>query len=90
MLICNILPNQVDVGTVREAYFKWYDLTFDYSLFSVFEDRVNALNHLRPNDYDVRSILGILVNFKQSNPINTRWEVACFNSRSEINKKLDM
>ena len=40
MLIRNILPNQVDGGLVREVYFKWYNLTFDYSLLRVFGNRV--------------------------------------------------
>ena len=35
-LYANILSNQVDGGLVQEAYFKWYDLTFDYSLLRVF------------------------------------------------------
>ena len=36
VLIRIILPDQVDGGYVREAYFKWYGLTFDYGLLRVF------------------------------------------------------
>ena len=70
-LYANILSNQVDGGLVREAYFKWYDLTFDYSLLRVFGNRVYALNHIRLKDYDARSVPGIFVHFMQSNPITT-------------------
>ena len=71
VLIRNILPNSVDGGYVREAYFKWYGLTFDYSLLRVFGARAYALNHIRLKDYGSRSVPGIFVGFKQTNPITT-------------------
>jgi hypothetical protein len=75
VLIRNILPNQVSSGYVREAYFQWYGLTFDYSLLRVFGARAYALNHIRLKDYGNRSVPGIFVGFKQSNPITTDYNI---------------
>jgi hypothetical protein len=74
-LIRNILPNQVDGGYVREAYFQWYSLTFDYSLLRVFGSRAYALNHIRLKDYGNRSVPGIFVGFKQQNAITTDYRI---------------
>ena len=71
VLIRCILPNRVGNGYVREAYFKWYGITFDYSLLRVFGSRAYALNHVRLKDYGNRSVPGIFVGFKQQNPITT-------------------
>ena len=70
LLIRNILPNKVNGGYVREAYFKWYGLTFDYSLLRTFGSRAYALNHIRLKDFGARSVPGIFVGFKQQNPIS--------------------
>jgi hypothetical protein len=45
VLIRNILPNSVDGGYVREAYFKWY-VTFDFNLLRVFGIGAYAFNHI--------------------------------------------
>jgi hypothetical protein len=75
VLIRNILPNQVSSGYVREAYFQWYGLTFDYSLLRVFGSRAYALNHIRLKDYGNRSVPGIFVGFKQQNAITTDYRI---------------
>jgi hypothetical protein len=63
VFILNILPNQTPDGTVREAYYLWTGLTFDYSLLRTFGARSYALNQIVANDFGARSEEGIFVGF---------------------------
>ena len=74
-LIRDIMPNSTKDGVTREAYFKWYGLMFDYSTLRVFGSRAYALNHIRLKDYGSRSVPGIYVGYKQSNPITYEYEL---------------
>ena len=63
VFILNILPNQTPDGTVREAYYLWTGLTFDYSLLRTFGARSYAINQIVANDFGARSEEGIFVGF---------------------------
>jgi len=58
-LIRNILPNQTATGYVREAYYLWYGLLFDYSRLRTWGSRSYAINHLGVKDFGARSVPGI-------------------------------
>ena len=70
-LIRNILPNQTKDGYVREAYFMWYGIPFDYSKLRTFGSRAYAINHVGLKDYGARSVPGIFVGFKSVAPTVT-------------------
>jgi hypothetical protein len=61
--LLNILPNRTPEGIVREAYYQWYGLTFDYSLLRTFGARSYAMNQIVANDFGPRSEEGIFVGF---------------------------
>jgi hypothetical protein len=61
--LLNILPNRTPEGIVREAYYQWYGLTFDYSLLRTFGVRSYAMNQIVANDFGPRSEEGIFVGF---------------------------
>ena len=75
LLILDCMPNKSCTGFVREAYFLWYGLTFDYSLLRTWGSRAYALNHVRAKDYGERSVPGIFVGFKQDTPITYEYEI---------------
>ena len=61
--LLNILPNRTPDGIVREAYYQWFGLTFDYSLLRTFGARSYAMNQLVANDFGPRSEEGIFIGF---------------------------
>ena len=75
VLLRNIMPNQSSQGFVREAYFLWYGLTYDYSRLRVWGSRAYALNHVRGKDFGERSVPGIFVGMKPDNPITYDYEI---------------
>ena len=74
-LIRNILPNQSATGHVRESYFLWYGLTFDYARLRTWGSRSYAINHTGLKDYGARSVVGIFVGFDSTNPITITYEL---------------
>ena len=70
-----IMPNQTATGFVREAYYLWYGLTYDYSRLRTWGCRAYALNHQREKDYGHRSIAGIFVGMKPENPVTCDYEI---------------
>ena len=44
MKLFNVFPNRTPDGIVREVYYQWYGLTFDYSLLRTFGTRSNTMN----------------------------------------------
>jgi hypothetical protein len=75
VLLRCIMPNQSASGFVREAYFLWYGLTFDYSRLRTWGCRAYALNHIRDKDYGHRSVAGIFVGMKPDNPVTLDYEI---------------
>jgi hypothetical protein len=69
------MPNQTHDGFVREAYYFWYGLTYDYSRLRTWGSRAYALNHIKGKDYGDRSVPGIFVGMKQQNPISYDYEI---------------
>jgi hypothetical protein len=69
------MPNQTSTGFVREAYFLWYGLTYDYSRLRTWGCRAYALNHIRGKDYGHRSVAGIFVGMKPENPVTCDYEI---------------
>ena len=61
--LLNILPNRTPDGIVREGYYQWFGLTFDYSLLRTFGARSYAMNQIVANDFGPRSEEGIFVGF---------------------------
>jgi hypothetical protein len=74
-LIRNIMPNQSIDGYVREAYFLWYGLTFNYSRLRTWGCRAYAMNHITKKDYGNRSVAGIFVGMKPENPLIYDYEI---------------
>ena len=74
-LIRNILPNRSATGMVREAYFLWYGVMFDYSRLRTFGSRAYAINHIGLKDYGARSVAGIFVGFKETAPYSSQYEI---------------
>ena len=66
VFILNRLPNQTPDGIVRDAYFMWTTLTFDYSLLRTFGARAYAMNQITANDFGARAEEGIFVGFDRS------------------------
>jgi hypothetical protein len=75
VLLRNTMPNQSKEGYVREAYYLWYGLTYDYSRLRVWGSRAYALNHVRGKDFGERSVPGIFVGMKPDNPITYDYEI---------------
>ena len=75
VLLRNIMPNQTSDGFVREAYFLWYGLTYDYSRLRTWGCRAYALNHIREKDYGNRSVSGIFVGMNPDNAITRDYEI---------------
>jgi hypothetical protein len=75
VLIRNIMPNQSIDGYVREAYFLWYGLTFNYSRLRTWGCRAYAMNHITKKDYGNRSVAGIFVGMKPENPLTYDYEI---------------
>ena len=75
VLLRNTMPNQSKEGYVREAYYLWYGLTYDYSRLRVWGSRAYALNHIRGKDFGERSVPGIFVGMKPDNPITYDYEI---------------
>ena len=75
VLIRNIMPNQSIDGYVREAYFLWYGLTYNYSRLRTWGCRAYAMNHITKKDYGNRSVAGIFVGMKPQNPLTYDYEI---------------
>ena len=60
---------------VREAYFLWYGVMFNYSRLRTFGSRAYAINHVGLKDYGARSVAGIFVGFNQSAPDSIAYEL---------------
>ncbi|NDB89177.1 MAG: hypothetical protein EB164_09815, partial [Thaumarchaeota archaeon] len=74
-LIRNIMPNQTQNGFVREAYYLWYGLVYDYSRLRTWGSRAYALNHVQGKNFLDRSVPGIFVGMKPQNPISYDYEL---------------
>jgi len=75
VLLRNIMPNQTIDGYVREAYFKWYGLTYDYSRLRTWGCRAYVMNHVRDSDYGARSVEGIFVGMNPRNPVTYEYDI---------------
>ena len=75
VLLRNIMPNQTVHGYVREAYYLWFGLTYDYSRVHTLGSCAYVLNHVHGNDYGARSEAGIFVGMKPQHPLTYKYEL---------------
>ena len=60
--VADVIPNQTAEGFAREAYYKWYESTFDYGKMRTFGSRIYVSYH-RINNMMNKAEEGILVGF---------------------------